>query len=202
MRPSEQWENIAEIIRAIEPALEAKLRFCRNHPPDPATKPVTSAVVALYISRLELALSSIRGGAPRLREDAIKYPESSEEMEEIESWIIRKKPGVPRRKLTEQDWEVFGNWFVSKMGYSYSETKHILARLRALRSGKGAPSKHPETLKMMDARIAHGWTYRMIASKMCDCGLPRHTAHCEDRIRQRLKELRAFLKKYGISPTP
>jgi len=198
MRPSEQWENLADVIRAIEPTLEAKLRLCQHHAPDPATKPVSAAIVAVYVSRIESALAAIRGGGKSLREDAVSHPNASEELQEIESWILRRKPNAPGRKLTDKDWDAFGNWFVSKMGYSYSRAREMIERLRNLQSSKGAPNKRTETLKMLDARIANEWSYMELANKMCDCGALKHTEHCSERIRKRLKELESFLKKYGI----
>ena len=60
MRPSEKWEDLAEVLRAIEPDLEMKLAYCRANPVDPVEQPVTCAVVAAYISLVELELASIR----------------------------------------------------------------------------------------------------------------------------------------------
>ena len=77
----------------------------------------------------------------------------------------------------------------------------MIRDLNRLNSGKGAPSKRPDTLKMMDARILNNWTSKELADHKCDCGALDnvHTAHCEDRIRKRLKELEVFLEKYNIS---
>jgi hypothetical protein len=202
MRSSETWENLAEVLRVIQPALEAKLAFFRNHPPDPAIYPVTSALIAAYKSRLELELSTLRGGAAGLKDEASHHPTSMRELQELESWIMRKKPGTPRPKLAVKDEDALGNWFVSKMGFSYSQAKQMIESLCALQSGKGAPSKRIETVKLMDARIANGWSYSELATKMCDCGAKKHTKHCSERIRKRLKELESVLAKYGIRILP
>jgi hypothetical protein len=198
MRPSDKWENVADILRAIEPDLEMKLASCRSNPPDPVKQPVTSAVVAAYISRVELELAAIRRGASALQDQSRERPTLVEEITQIESWILRRKSGVPRRKLTDQDERAIGDWFVSKMNYSYSETNQKLEEMRRLLSGKGAPSKRPETLEMLDARICNAWSYPEVARRMCDCGASMHAEHCEERIRKRIKELEAFLIKYGI----
>jgi hypothetical protein len=195
----DRLENLAEVLRAIEPDLELKLAFCQKKPPDPATQPVTSSIVAAYISRLELELTSIRSGARGLQDQFREQPNLIREINEIESWIARRRPGVPRRQLTDQDAEVLGDWYVSKMGYSYSETNRRIAEIRKLLGGRGAPNKRPETLKMFDARVANGWSYQEIADHMCDCGSRTHAGHCADRIRKRIKELEAFLIKYKIS---
>ncbi len=200
MRPSDKWENLAEILRAIEPNFEAKIRYCRIHAPDPLKQPVTSAIVTAYVYRLELALSAIRGGGHGLKDEANNRPDSAQEIQEFESWILRRKRGIPRRKLTEKDEDALGDWFVSKQGYSYSETRRMMEQLRDLQSGKGAPHKRPEALKLMDARIANNWTYKELASRMCDCESidGAHTAHCEDRLRKRIGEVESFLAKYKI----
>ncbi len=201
MRPSDKWENLAEIMRAIEPSLEARLQYCRSHPPDPVKQPVASAIIAAYIHRLELALSAIRGGAHGLKDEATNRPESMQEMQEFESWILRRKHGIPRRKLTEKDEDVLGDWFVSKQGHSYSKARQMIEQLRALQSGKGAPHKRPEALKLMDAKVSNDWTYKELASQMCDCESidGTHTAHCEDRLRKRINEVESFLAKYKIT---
>jgi len=198
MRPSDKWVNLADVLRVIEPALETKLVFCRNNPPDPVKQPVTSALVAAYISRVELELATIRRGAKALSDQSRERPTLTEEISRIESWILRRKSGVPRRQLANRDEQAIGDWFVSKMHYSYSETKQMLGEMRQLLSGKGAPDKRPETLKMIDARIYNAWSYPELARRMCDCGSSTHSDHCEDRIRKRIKALEAFLTKYDI----
>lgn len=194
------WINLAEVLRSIEPNLEAKIAYCRANPPDPIKQPVTSAIVAAYISRMELELATLRRGASGLKNQFSDCPNLVKEVQEFESWLLRKIPGFPSRKLTGKNEDGVGDWFVSKMGYSYSQAKRMIRDLNRLQSGKGAPSKRPETLKMMDARIRNNWTYKELAHHKCDCGARDniHTAHCEDRIRKRIKELEAFLTKYNI----
>lgn len=203
MRPSDKWVNLADVLRVIEPALETKLLFCRNNPPDPVKQPVTSALVAAYISRVELELATIRRGAPGLLDQSRERPTLTEEIVQIESWILRRKSGVARRQLSDRDEQAIGDWFVSKMNYSYSETNQMLGEMRQLLSGKGAPNKRPETLKMLDARICNAWSYPELARRMCDCGSLTHTDHCEDRIRKRIRALEGFLIRYDIKfPNP
>ena len=198
MDDSEKWENLAEVIRFIEPEFEAKLAVCRSHPPDPVKEPATSALVSAYISRVELELATIRKGARGLQDQSRERPMLTKEIQQIESWILRRKPGIPRRKLTARDEQVMGDWLVTKMGYSYSETEKRLGNMRQFLSGKGAPNKRLETLKMLDARICNGCSYPELARRMCDCESSTHDDYCADRIRKRIKELEAFLNKYNI----
>jgi hypothetical protein len=193
----DQWENLADVLRSIEPELENRLTFCRTHIPDPKTQPATSAIIQRYVRCLELQLSSIRRGAPGLKSEFRNHPELTEELEDIQSWIMRKVPGAIS-SVTEKDEDAIGDWFVSKMGYSFSTAKRRLDEMRRRRSGKGAPSKRPETLKMLDARLANGWSYSKLANNLCDCGAKEHTEHCSERIRKRLKELHLFLDKWKI----
>lgn len=198
MISDEKFEHIAEALTGTLPWLEDKLSFCRVNPPDPAEQPITSAIVASYIARLEQLLTDIRGGGQGLKIQFLERPGLITEVREFESWITRRKPGVPRRKLTPAQEDDLGDWFVSKMGYSYSRTRQRVRDMRRFLSGQGAPTKHPETLKMMDARIAHHLSYSQLAARMCDCGGKDHGEHCSERIRKRLKELESFLVKYQI----
>jgi hypothetical protein len=203
MRPSEAWENLADVLRVIQPELEAKLSYCRNHPSDPVLHPVTTAILAAYMSRLESELATIRGGAAAMKKQERNEPLFMQELEEMESWILRRKRGVPRRQLAAKDEDALGNWFVSKMGLSYSKTKRMLQNIRRRQSGKGAPSMRTETLGLLDARISNRWTYKELVAHRCDCGAQKHDAHCVDRIRKRISELESFLAKYQIAyPRP
>jgi len=198
MRRSDKWEDLADVLRVIEPDLAIKLAYCRSHPPDAVKQPVTSAVVVAYSSQVELELTTIRRGARGLQDQYRQRPWLTDEITQIESWILRRRSGAARRQLTDRDEQALGDWFVSKMGYSYSETRQRLGEMRKLLSGEGAPNRRLETLKMMDARICNGWSYQELARHMCDCGLPTHSDYCAERIRKRIKELEAFLSKYNI----
>jgi hypothetical protein len=92
-----------------------------------------------------------------------------------------------------------GNMFVSS-GMSYAEARFTLRLMQQFSAthGRGAPSKRPETLKLLDARIANHWSYARLASRMCDCGAVQHGELCRERIRKRLKELESYLAKYDI----
>ena len=119
----------------------------------------------------------------------------------METWILRKKVPGQRIQLTAADEDNIGDWLVSA-GRSYSQTKQMLREIRQFITGRGAPNKRPETLKLLDARISQGLSYKQLACKMCDCGLPDHTEHCEERIRKRIKKLEEFLAKYEIIYRP
>lgn len=192
IRP-DRWENLADILRSIEPQIEAKIEYWRSHhPTDPNLQPATTAIIRAYVARLELQLSAIRGGPAALKDECENHPSRTEEIQELDSWITRLKPRALRRKMSEQDEDAMGNWFVSKMNYSYSQARRHIKLMREQISDKGAPSKRPETLRMLDARTANGWSYSKIAAQMCDCGAKKHTSHCSERIRKRIKELEAF----------
>jgi hypothetical protein len=197
-----QWEDLADMVRSVEPLIAAKIEFWRSHPSDPITQPVTSAIISAYVSRLEFQLYSVRGGVAGLKYQFRNYPQIVEDTQELELWITRLKPPAQRKNLSEKDEEAMGNWFVSKMGYSYSQAKHHINLMREQISEKGAPDKRPETLKMLDARIVNGWSYAEIARRMCDCEAKEHTDLCRERIRKRIKELETVLAKYRIAPPP
>ena len=198
MRASDKWENLADVLRPLVVDLEAKLTHCRSHPPSPLKQPVTNAVIAAYITLLEVELAAIREGARGLQHQFRERPKLTNEITQIESWILRRKSGVARPQLTDRDEQALGDWFVGKMGFSYSETKQWFEQARQLLSGKGAPNKRPETLRMLDARIYNNWSYAELARHMCDCGSSAHDEHCAERIRKRIKELEAFLTKHKI----
>jgi hypothetical protein len=115
----------------------------------------------------------------------------------MEDWLLRSEGATNEPIFKPEIENFFGNWLVS-VGYSYTETKQMLGGLRRGLSGRGAPSKRPETLRILDARIAHGWSYSRLAVEMCDCGAKQHTSHCAERIRKRIKELEAFLARHKI----
>jgi len=198
MHPSEKWDNLADVMRAIEPDLENRIAKCKANPPDPVRQPVTSAIVAAYVSRVELELATIRDGAKALQDQSQNRPTLTHEIQEIESWILRRKYNGARPRLRVKDEQVVGDWFVRKMGYSFSETNRRLDAMRKFLSGKGAPTKHLATLKMMDALICNNWSYRSLVQHMCDCGLSTHNDYCRERIRKRIKGLEAFLRRYNI----
>jgi hypothetical protein len=196
--PSERWEQLAEMMRIVVPDLETKLEYCRAHPPDPIKNPVTSAIVTEYASRLERTIARYREGAKGLKDEFLNEPNATTELQEIESWIMRLKPGAVPRELTLKDRDAMGNWFVSKMGMSYSQARRVVEGLSGLHISKGAPSKRTETLRLLDARFANKWSYPELAKRMCDCGATVHTQHCSERIRKRLKEAECLLLKYHI----
>ena len=199
--PPDRWEKLAEVMRAVEPDLQRRIVHLQINPPDPVNQPVSSALVRAYLSRLEIYIDAIRGGAKGLSDHYRDHPTLLQELQEMETWIFRKKAAGKKTELTAADEDVIGDWLVST-GRSYSETKQMLRRMRQFLTGRGAPNKRPETLRIMDARISHAPSYKQLASKMCDCGLPQHTEHCEERIRKRIKELKKFLAKYTLSYCP
>jgi hypothetical protein len=196
------WESLSELVRSIEPQLERDLAYCLANPPDPKKHPATSAVIAEYVRRIQLYLTQSKAGTAGLREQAAQYPNLVIEIQEIEEWIKQRKPGTARRPFSQEDQDLLGDWLVRHADSSYSKARRFVAGVVKSLSKKGAPSKKPETLRMLDARIANGWSYSVLAAKMCDCGAKKHTAHCSERIRKRIKELEGFLKTLGITLQP
>jgi hypothetical protein len=198
--PPDLLEKLAEIMHAIAPELARKVAHLKNHVPDPIKNPVVYALHGAYLSRLEMQLSYIRRGKEGMIEEHRDHPNLLPEIQEFEAWVLRRKT-TAKKQLTEEQAETLGNWLVS-IGRSYSETKNSLRQIGSSIAGRGAPNKRSDTLKMLDAKIANSWSYRQLAEKMCDCGAEKHTEHCAERIRKRLKELGEFLQKYDIVYRP
>ena len=178
------------------PELERRISSIKNNLPDPLKQPISYQLTAAYLSRVNIALAYARhlrtGG--RLAQDQV-YSKLPYELDELESWLKTGKTTL--KKIPKEHEEAFGNFLVS-IGYSYTETKKMLDTIRRQLTGRGAPNKHPETLKMLDARMYRSLSYSRLASEMCDCGAKTHTGHCADRIRKRIKELEELLDRYQI----
>jgi hypothetical protein len=196
------WESLSELARSTEPQFEQDLAYCLAHPPDPVKHPATSAVISEYVKRLTLYLVHSKAGAAGLREQAKHHPNLLPELQEIERWIKQRVPGSARRPLPESDQDMLGNWLIKHVDSSYSKARQFVAAVTASLSTKGAPSKKPQTLRMLDARIYRGLSYPKLAAEMCDCDKQKHDQHCADTIRKRIKELEGFLKTLGITLQP
>jgi hypothetical protein len=194
--PQDRWQKLAELMGSIEPDLARRIERVQAHLPDPVNQPVSTALVKAYLARLQIFLDSIRGGAEGAKHEYEAHPNLMREIQELESWLLRKTMQARGSEGLAQHKDELGNWLTSVMGYSYTKTRTMLDSIG--RSKPGAPTKRKETLKMMDARIANQWSYPELAAKMCDCGATTHDEYCSERIRKRLKELESFLIKYGI----
>jgi hypothetical protein len=197
----EAWESVAKTIHALAPNFERDLAYFRSHIPDPARHPVTYAVVTAYAQRLEMALEYSRRGVQGLKDQAANHPDLLPEIEAIMRWIKVRKPNPPRGGLSREDEDEIGDWLVKYIEPSYSKARQFIAGISKSLAWKGAPNKRPETIMMLDARIANGWSYATIAAKMCDCGAKKHNEYCRERIRKRIKELESFLRSMGITYT-
>jgi hypothetical protein len=192
------WQSISEFCRSTESRWERDLAYCRDYPPDPEKHPATFALVAEYVKRLELLLSCSRRGVDGIKDLAQRYPYLTNEIQEIERWIKQRKASAPARSFSEEDQDMLGDWLVKYASSSYSKARQFVSSVAQSLRPKGAPSKRVQTLKLLDARLAHHWSYSVLATKMCDCGAKVHTPHCSERIRKRLRELEPVLKKYGV----
>ena len=198
----EAWESLAKTIRSLTPSFERDLAYFSSYVPDQRCHPVTYAVVSAYARRLELALGYARRGAEGLQDQAKNYPHLLPEIEAIMSWIKARKRNPPPVGLSREDEDVIGDWMVKFVEPSYSKARRYIEAIAKSMNRKGAPNKRPETLMMMDSRVANGLSYAAIATRMCDCGAKKHNEYCRERIRKRIKELEAFLLVMGISYGP
>jgi hypothetical protein len=175
--------------------LSYRAEYTRRHLPDPTQNPISNAIAKELIARLERHVKAIHeGGEGVEREFGDRPGELVRETLELETLFVgkHKSPSFP-----ESAHKAIGNFFVSS-GKSYSETRDILKEIEQFFTYLGAPSKRPEALRFLDAKVANRWSYRTLAGKMCDCGASKHTEYCSERIRKRIKELKSFLTKYGI----
>ncbi len=201
-KSSSAWQGISDLLRSTEPHFEFDLAYCRAHPPDPKNHPATAALIAEYVKRLEIQLAKSRMGVDGIKELARDYPDLQREIGEIEQWIKRLKPNVAAKRLSPEDEDTIGNWLMKNVDPSFSKAKQFVDAASKSLTKKGAPSKRIETLKMLDARIASGWSYSILAKHMCDCGAREHGALCSERVRKRIKELENFLYRLGINLKP
>lgn len=184
--------------RTAEPRLVRAIAYFIKNPLDPHMHPASTAVIGVFVRRMVDYLLVLYNDAPTSDEKSAAESLLFPEMEELEKWI--KEP-ASRDSFPQEERDELGDWLVAEVGYTYTRARKFIDMLVGF-SGKarGAPSKRPQTLKLLDARLANGWSYGTLAREMCDCGAARHTEHCSERIRKRIKEAEAFLAKYGITP--
>jgi hypothetical protein len=209
MTEDQLWQKLAQAISVVAPFLARRVAYHQNNLPDSRTQPVSFALVKSFLSQIERHLAAIRAGVDGMKrefgDDPVRPGRLLKETLEMESWLIpKRKPDSS--KLTERIEDAMGNMFVSVGKMSYAEARFVLREMQQFSAThrRGAPSKRPETLKLLDARIANRWSYARLASKMCDCGATQHGELCRERIRKRLKELESYLKErniqYGDTP--
>jgi hypothetical protein len=151
----EAWESLSVIIRGLAPNFERDLVYFRSHVPDPERHPVTYAVVTAYTQRLELALDHSQRVVQGLQDQAKNNPNLLLEIRAIMRWIKVRKANVPHGGLTQEDQDAIGDWLVRFVEPSYSKARHFIDELSKSMTGRGAPNKRPQTLTMMDSRIAN-----------------------------------------------
>jgi len=176
--------------------LSYRAEYTREHLPDPIQKPISHAIAKELIARLERHIKAIREGGASIEQEFGDRPgELIRDTLELETLFIgkNKSPSFPKAAHS-----IIGDLLVSA-GKSYTETRRDLEEIEQFFTYLGAPTKRPETLKLLDAKIANHWSYRTLAREMCDCGANKHNEYCSERIRKRIKELKSFLTKYGIT---
>jgi hypothetical protein len=192
----QDMQRVTKYLRAVSTGYEGVVAYWKSNPPDRSKQPVTSALVDAYVIRLEIkSLASSRGLQSFVAAND-KYPSMHAELRELGDWLETVEPSYLNPKVTEDTEDRFGDALVADLDFSYSEARALLRKQS--QPQKGAPNKHPLTLAMFDARVANGWSYMELASKMCDCSLRNHNDLCRERIRKRLKELESVLSKFGI----
>jgi hypothetical protein len=196
--PAFNSQGLAELVTSMAHSVEEKLSRCRANPPDAAKHPVTKLIVDVYLFCLEVMANDMRRGVIGLREQFETRPNLRQSIEDLESWLFRPKKRVSKPKLTVSQEREMGDFLVGKMNFSFSRALTQIESFKRSINPKGAPSKKAQTLLMLDARVANGWSYFRIASELCDCEKRKHDKHCADSIRKRIKELEAFLAKYKI----
>jgi hypothetical protein len=198
----EAWQALSALIRSLEPTFERELLYFQSYSLDQTHNPATHAIVSAYTQRLEMALNYSRRGTHGLQEQAKKHPNLLVEIMAIMRWLKVRKSDGQRGGMTEQDADMIGDWLVKFVEPSYSKARRFIDEIARSVTRKGAPSKRPETLMMLDARLVNGWSYATLASKMCDCGGKEHGEYCRERIRKRIKELELFMREIGIAYKP
>ena len=198
MPPHESaFELVAELYRSFGERLEQEAVRRKTDLPNSATQPVGDALRKAYLSRLEIHIDTIRRGDEVSKGELPNLSTLQQELREFGVWILSSEAVSRRPTFSREFEESIGDALVS-VGCSYSKTRQMLRQSRQIITGRGAPNKRPETLKMLDARVANGWSYSRLASEMCDCGARKHTSHCAESIRKRIKGLEEFLNKYKI----
>jgi hypothetical protein len=189
-------ERANKYLRVVSIGYEKIAAYWRANSPDLKKRPITSALVAVYVARLEIQTSAAGGGLHSLRAARENHPALYSDLQELGSWLEPLEPAHLNPKVTENNEGVLGDLLVSYLGFSYSEARTLLRKQG--QPPKGAPNKRALTLAMLDARIVNGWSYAKLASKMCECPLKTHNDLCRERIRKRIKELETVLSKYEI----
>src|SRR5271157_2295052 len=161
MTQDQVWAKLTVVARTVEPFFTRKVVYHKNNLPDQRTQPVSHALARAFLSRLERQLDAIHAGPEGMRQEFGNDPgRVLTETLEMETWFIAPRKPSPF-KLTEKLEDAMGNMFVSS-GMSYAEARVILRKMQQFSFGRGAPSKRPETLKLMDARIANHWSYSQL----------------------------------------
>ncbi|HXC44742.1 MAG TPA: hypothetical protein VNY51_14630 [Candidatus Dormibacteraeota bacterium] len=195
MKTDERWRQLQVAALFVTPLFITKASYLLENKPDAEHHPVSHALANAALNRIMRHLVAIGNGVEAIKADLGDRPGAIvREMLEIESWFIEKR----KPEITNEVKDAMGDILVSR-GFSYSQARNAIEEIPNLFFPKGAPNKRPRTLQMMDARIKNHWSYQTLARKMCDCGETKHNELCSERIRKRLKELKAFLKRYDIT---
>jgi len=64
---------------------------------------------------------------------------------------------------------------------------------------RGRPvDRRPSAVRALQLKIDHSWTWKRIATQLCDCGKPLHDSSCAERIRQSSLALQKLLRECGV----
>lgn len=194
MTPDQPSDKVNAVLRGIDRHLSKRIAYHWENLPDAQRQPVSYAIAMWFIATTDRQLTAIRAGSTAIKQELGERPGAAiRAVFEMESWLV---PRIKQSKLTDKAEDIIGNLLVSS-GLTYGEARYLTRLMQQVPGG--APSKRPQTLKLMDAKIANRWSYAKLTMKMCDCQERTHDEKCVERIRKRIAELQRILVNHGIN---
>lgn len=133
--------RIARYLRAVSLGCEGVASHWKSNTSDETKQPVTAALVAAYIKRLEIQSLASGGGLESLIAANEKYPSTSAEIRELSDWIIPIEPPHLNPKVTEDNEDKFGDALVAARGRCHYAALRRVTRVRQLVLSEGESRK-------------------------------------------------------------